>query len=107
MPARVIRSEAGSDTASILRPFAERGLTPNTWSNGSNVRYSPHSHDYDKLLYCLQGSISFEIAGSSAPVELHAGDGVELTRGTTHAAVVGREGVTCAEAASYGEAASG
>ena len=60
-----------------------------------------HSHDYDKVLYCLEGSITFEISPSDEVFELHAGDRLDIDAGTEHRAVVGTAGVLCAEAEVY------
>ena len=30
-----------------------------SWSNGPGDRYAPHSHPYEKVLYCVDGSITF------------------------------------------------
>ena len=29
------------------------------WSNGPGDRYAPHTHSYEKVLYCVDGSITF------------------------------------------------
>jgi quercetin dioxygenase-like cupin family protein len=65
------------------------------WSNEPGYRYPAHSHSYDKLLYCVEGSVTFELQGRS--VELRAGDHLQIPAETSHSATVGPEGVTCAE----------
>src|SRR5579872_6678701 len=35
------------------------GLRPYSWSNGPGVTYAVHSHSYEKVLYCVRGSIRF------------------------------------------------
>jgi quercetin dioxygenase-like cupin family protein len=72
------------------------GLSPSWWSNGPGDTYAAHSHSYNKVLYCTEGSITFAVEG--ADFELHAGDRLDIPRGTSHSAVVGGEGVTCVEA---------
>jgi quercetin dioxygenase-like cupin family protein len=67
------------------------------WSNGPGTVYESHSHTYRKILYCLRGSIRFELVGSGEVVELEAGDRLELSPGTLHAATVGPGGVACLE----------
>jgi quercetin dioxygenase-like cupin family protein len=67
------------------------------WSNGPGDRYSPHRHDYDKALLCLDGSITFELVESGASVTLQSGERLDLPAGTEHAAVVGPGGVRCHE----------
>jgi quercetin dioxygenase-like cupin family protein len=73
------------------------GLEGHAWSNRPNDRYRGHSHDYTKVLYCLTGSIAFQVEGTS--VELNPGDRLEIDPGTVHAADVGPHGVVCLEAA--------
>ena len=69
-----------------------------SWSNGPGERYAPHSHTYEKVLYCVDGSITFVLEAKSAQqIELRAGDRMVLPAGTIHSAVVGPAGCTCIE----------
>ena len=68
-----------------------------SWSNGPGDRYAPHSHGYEKVLYCVNGSITFVLEGTARRLELNPGDRMVLPAGTTHAAVVGPGGCTCIE----------
>jgi len=34
-------------------------LSPYTWSNDPNYSYAVHTHNYQKVLYCVRGSIRF------------------------------------------------
>lgn len=68
------------------------------WSNGPAVVYATHAHSYDKLLVCLRGSITFLLDATGEQVHLAAGDRLYLTAQTPHRAVVGANGVECAEA---------
>ncbi len=82
---------------SAREAFAAEGLQPHSWSNGPGYRYGSHAHPYPKVLYCVEGSITFHTAsGDSALVP---GDRLDLAAGTEHAATVGPGGVTCLEAA--------
>jgi quercetin dioxygenase-like cupin family protein len=83
----------------IRQIFQRENLSPSTWSNAPGDRYSAHSHSYHKVLYCLQGSIVFNVEGES--VNLHPGDRLEIAPGTSHSADVGPEGVSCMEAPRY------
>ncbi len=76
----------------------QEGLDAGAWSNGPLDRYSPHGHDYDKVLACESGSIRFGLPDRGVTIDLEAGDRLDLPAGTRHDAVVGREGVTCLEA---------
>ncbi len=74
------------------------GLSAGAWGNGPGDRYSPHEHDYDKVLVCVEGSIRFGLPSAGTVVDLGVGDRLDLPAGTEHDAVVGPSGVTCLEA---------
>jgi quercetin dioxygenase-like cupin family protein len=65
-----------------------------SWSNGPHDRYAPHSHPYEKVLYCVDGSITFMLEREGRRLELSAGDRMVLPQGTVHSAVVGPAGCT-------------
>jgi len=67
-----------------------------SWSNGPGDRYAAHSHAYEKVLYCVDGSITF-VLEPGGRLELSAGDRMVLPAGTVHGAVVGPSGCTCIE----------
>jgi quercetin dioxygenase-like cupin family protein len=66
------------------------------WSNGAGAVYAVHDHPYRKIRYVAKGSITFSPEGRS-PIEMRAGDRIDLPAGTAHGAVVGPDGVTCWE----------
>jgi quercetin dioxygenase-like cupin family protein len=68
-----------------------------SWSNGPGYSYAPHSHGYEKVLYCVEGSITFVLDGEGRSIELNPGDRIMLPAGTVHSAVVGPEGCSCIE----------
>jgi quercetin dioxygenase-like cupin family protein len=68
-----------------------------SWSNGPHDRYAAHSHPYEKVLYCVEGSITFMIEREGNRVDLSSGDRMVLPPGTVHSAVVGPTGCTCIE----------
>jgi quercetin dioxygenase-like cupin family protein len=68
-----------------------------SWSNGPGDRYAAHTHAYEKILYCVEGSITFVLEDEARQVELRPGDRLELPRGTRHSAIVGPEGCVCIE----------
>lgn len=74
------------------------GLQPQTWSNVPGDRYTPHVHDYDKVVVCAAGGIRFGLPERGVTIDLVAGDRLELPAGTRHDALVGPVGVTCFEA---------
>ncbi|NNC93891.1 MAG: cupin [Acidimicrobiia bacterium] len=81
----------------IRAVFKAEGLVPHSWSNGAGVRYGPHEHPYHKVLYCVEGSITFHT--DQGDIKLSAGDRLDLAPETRHAATVGPTGVACLEAA--------
>ena len=68
-----------------------------TWSNGPGDRYAAHTHNYEKVLYCVDGSITFNLEAEGRNLELKPGDRMVLAAGTVHSAVVGSRGCTCIE----------
>jgi uncharacterized protein YjlB len=91
-----------------LRARMQReGLTPYAWSNGPDYYYAAHSHSYEKVLYCVRGSIRFiihhqhSVGGNKAEdyLDLHPGDCMILPSNVRHSAQVGSRGVTCLESA--------
>jgi quercetin dioxygenase-like cupin family protein len=68
-----------------------------SWSNGPHDRYAAHNHAYEKVLYCVDGSIMFLLEREGRRVELKAGDRMVLPAGTVHSAIVGPTGCTCIE----------
>ena len=74
------------------------GMDPGPWGNRPGDRYSPHEHDYDKVLVCAEGSIRFGLPASGRVVDLAVGDRLDLPAGTRHDAIVGPAGVICLEA---------
>lgn len=94
-----VRRAAGPvpDVDAVESQLRSEGLSPSRWQNGPGDRYGWHRHPYDKVLYCVAGSITFRT--HEADVELSPGDRMELHVGTEHAADVGPDGVSCIEAA--------
>jgi quercetin dioxygenase-like cupin family protein len=68
-----------------------------TWSNGPGDRYAAHTHNYEKVLYCVDGSITFNLENEGRQLELKPGDRMVLAAETLHSAVVGSRGCTCIE----------
>jgi quercetin dioxygenase-like cupin family protein len=68
-----------------------------SWSNGPGDRYAAHSHGYDKVLYCVDGSITFVLEAQGRRLDLKGGDRMELPAGTVHSAEVGPGGCACIE----------
>jgi hypothetical protein len=91
--AGAVRDRAGADAA-----LAREGCSsPRPWGNGPGDTYGRHDHGYHKVLFCLEGSITFHL--DDGDVTLDAGDRLDLDPGTPHAATVGPAGCACVEAA--------
>jgi len=84
--------------AQIRQILAQENLQPYQWSNAPGDVYSPHRHTYHKVIYVVEGSITFGLPDKGQAIELHPGDRLDLPAGITHDAVVGRQGVVCLEA---------
>jgi quercetin dioxygenase-like cupin family protein len=84
--------------STLWRLIANEGLSPYSWSNGPQDVYSAHTHSYDKVIYVVQGSITFGLPQLDQKLTLKAGDRLDLPAGTIHDAVVGPQGVVCLEA---------
>jgi mannose-6-phosphate isomerase-like protein (cupin superfamily) len=80
-----------------LEAFADEACSsPRPWSNAPGDTYGRHAHVYHKVLFCLEGSITFHL--DEGDVRLEAGDRLDLEPGTEHAATVGPGGCACVEA---------
>ncbi len=92
-------SDAVNPSESAIREqYRAEGLRPYQWSNGPGDVYGAHSHTYHKVIYVLQGSITFGLPEEGRELALRAGDRLDLPPGILHDAVVGPEGVVCLEA---------
>lgn len=91
-------SGSASPTQSTLwQLMADEGLSPYAWSNGPHDVYAAHSHSYNKVIYVVQGSITFGLPELGKELTLKAGDRLDLPAGTVHNATVGAQGVVCLE----------
>jgi hypothetical protein len=84
--------------STLWQLMSGEGLSPYAWSNGPHDIYSAHSHSYNKVIYVVQGSITFGLPELGNELILKAGDRLDLPTGTVHDAVVGAQGVICLEA---------
>ena len=90
---------SGPTTQSTLwRLMTDEGLSPYSWSNGPHDTYTAHSHSYDKVIYVVQGSITFGLPALKQKLTLKAGDRLDLPAEILHDAIVGPQGVVCLEA---------
>lgn len=88
-----------SPTQSALwQIMIDEGLVPYSWSNGPRDVYAAHSHSYNKVIYVVQGSITFGLPERNEKLTLQAGDRLDLPAKIVHDAIVGPQGVVCLEA---------
>ena len=80
------------DLMTLLRAEADGCYA---WSNGPGDRYPEHTHSYEKVLYCVEGSITFNLRDRD--IRLGPGDRMVLPPGIPHGATVGPQGCTCIE----------
>jgi mannose-6-phosphate isomerase-like protein (cupin superfamily) len=90
-------SELPGETA-IRNLMSAEGLRPYAWSNGPGDVYSVHHHAYHKVIYVVEGSITFGFPEEGRRVTLNAGDRLDVPAQVAHDAVVGPQGVICLEA---------
>jgi mannose-6-phosphate isomerase class I len=91
------RTPGSATRADAMGAFRNEGCgAPRAWANGPGDRYGRHGHPFHKVLFCIDGSITFHT--DEGDVELSAGDRLDLTAGTPHAATVGPDGCECIEA---------
>ena len=92
-------TDSQSPTQSALwMLMADQGLSPYSWSNGPHDIYAAHSHSYNKVIYVVQGSITFGLPELGKQLNLKAGDRLDLPASVVHDAVVGSQGVVRLEA---------
>jgi len=78
--------------------LAREGLQATRWSNGPHAVYGAHDHPYQKVLFVVEGSITFRFEPDGKTVAMNPGDRLDIPAHTLHSAVVGPEGVVCLEA---------
>ena len=92
-------ADPAAPTQSMLwQRMTDEGLSPYSWSNGPHDTYAAHSHSYNKVIYVVQGSITFGLPELGQQLNMKAGDRLDLPAGVVHDAQVGSRGVVCLEA---------
>ena len=84
--------------ASIIQLMKEQGLRPYMWMNMPNHRYAVRSHNYDKILYVLDGLVELTLPDSNHRIKLRAGDRIDIPAGVRHGTIIGSGGAKCVEA---------
>ena len=92
-----VRTPGSASRDDALSAFEAEGCSaPRFWANEPGDRYGRHEHGYHKVLFCLTGSLV--IHTDDGDLALQAGDRLDLTPGSAHAATVGPAGCRCVEA---------
>jgi len=81
----------------LWQTMVDEGMSPYAWSNGPHDVYAAHTHNYNKVIYVVSGSITFGLPDLVRNVTLFPGDRLDLPKGTVHDALVGKDGVVCLE----------
>ena len=82
----------------ITRAMKKEGLRPYKWNNAPNYRYAVRSHNYDKVLYVLSGSLELTLPDTNQRTKVNAGDRIDIPAGVRHGTNIGKSGVECVEA---------
>ena len=89
------------DEVSIHQLMTAEGLKIYRWSNAPAEVYDAHTHDFHKVVYVVDGSITFNLPEHDQSLYLKIGDRMDLPAGIVHEAVVGDDGVVCLEGHRY------
>jgi quercetin dioxygenase-like cupin family protein len=81
----------------LMRRLEAEATDCHGWANGPGDRYQAHVHPYEKVLYCVEGGITFRLEDEAREIALGPGDRMLLAAGTRHSAVVGPDGCACIE----------
>lgn len=88
--------------SNIIAQMKTDGLRPYMWSNMPNHRYAVRSHNYDKVLYVIDGMVEVTLPDNNQRVKLKAGDRIDIPAAVRHGTIVGRSGAKCVEASKRG-----
>lgn len=84
--------------SSIIRIMKDQGLRPYMWTNSPNYRYAVRSHNYDKVLFVIEGSLEIQLPDTNERVVLRPGDRIDIPSGMRHGTIIGSSGAKCVEA---------
>ncbi len=100
MPYQLDRWQWGEEVSEeeLRAEIRSQGLAPFSWHNGPGDHYSLHSRSYTRVIYVIQGSVTFHFLDEE-DVTLEPGDRIQIPARTQHAIRVGDMGVRCLEAA--------
>lgn len=79
----------------LVRLLESRNIDAKPWSAEEYEEFPARKLDYDKRLWCAEGSMSIVVGGIRH--NFQAGDAMEIPAGTVHEATAGFTGCTCYE----------
>jgi quercetin dioxygenase-like cupin family protein len=85
------------DEDALRQSLEAEGLQIYHWSNEPGEKYDTHSHTYHKIIYVIDGSVTFTMPDLEQTVHLEIGDRMDLPAGVVHSTTVGDDGVVCLE----------
>lgn len=91
----------------ILRSLEAEGFRATRWMNDPGYVYAAHTHEYDKVVLVMRGSITFNLPMTGEEYKLQPGDRLELPAGVQHQATVGPQGVLCLEGKAHPQRSEG
>lgn len=97
---RVTPDATDQDAGGVEQRLAAAGLSPRTFSNRPGDTYGRHDHARHKIIFCVEGAITFHTDDGDLPMT--AGDRLDLPPRTAHSATVGDRSVVCTEAYAEG-----
>lgn len=78
--------------------MASEGLNSYRWSNSPCNVYGAHTHPSHRVVYVVEGSITFDLPDESQETTLQTGNRLDVPENSVHDAVIGPRGVVCLEA---------
>jgi quercetin dioxygenase-like cupin family protein len=79
----------------LVALLANKNVKATRWVGEEFEDFEQHEHEYDKQLWCVEGSIVVVI--NDKEITLQAGDTLDIPSGTDHKAKAGFSGVVCYE----------
>lgn len=74
----------------LIQLLASKKITAERWAADPGEAFGPHSHAFDKQLWCAEGSIVITVGEQS--ITLQSGDALDLPANTIHQALAGFSG---------------
>lgn len=91
------------DETKLHALLSEEGLEPFRWSAVPGAVFHAQTVPVGRVIYVLEGSITFGFPIEAEPTTLHPGDRLDLPADIPHNAAVGFGGVVCLEARRTGK----